>query len=417
MKNTKIIKRLSAVLTVIVCLQGIVGVADAALRSRYEQKIGDIPGASVPVTIAPAAPVPPPAAPAQALAPAPQSPQKNGELVASCGIPAIYVKAMAKEHENFREAFIRAELSLRYYIRKGKERQEPSSQQLKNLRFQITQNLKALESSANRYSRNIRYAKLAMLQMDEQERSIFAEALASLYGTPAWASSQGVPMSANLAPMDVMNRLENTMTNVGVASGTAQLAIDQRSLVETTGAWEAFKSSYGAQVLASGAKLGATVAGTIGGAALGVIAIGSLPVTATGAAIVGVAGLGVGILGGTISIIGATDDFVKAVKDDTSSGIDAGERERLENLGNAVSAVNITVGLPGLAQSSSTAEFVQGGLSSVSDAMGFWGEEENRNDEKANEINRELDSVMKEGGSGGGNDSGGGSGGGCSGSF
>lgn len=76
MKNTKIIKRLSAVLTVIVCLQGIVGVADAALRSRYEQKIGDIPGASVPVTIAPAAPVPPPAAPAQALAPAPQSPQK-----------------------------------------------------------------------------------------------------------------------------------------------------------------------------------------------------------------------------------------------------------------------------------------------------------------------------------------------------
>ena len=70
---------------------------------------------------------------------------------------------------------------------------------------------------------------------------------------------------------------------------------------------------------------------------------------------------------------------------------------------------------PGLAQSSSTAEFVQGGLSSVSDAMGFWGRK--RNDEKANEINRELDSVMKEGGSGGGNDSGGGSGGGCSGSF
>ena len=30
MKNTKIIKRLSAVLTVIVCLQGIVVVADAA---------------------------------------------------------------------------------------------------------------------------------------------------------------------------------------------------------------------------------------------------------------------------------------------------------------------------------------------------------------------------------------------------
>lgn len=384
--------------------------AEAALSARYEKKVGEA-SAPAPVTATPKKAT---TAPTGAQKPAPigaTTPKDDTvQQESSIHIPGIYIKAMQKEHEKFAKAFIDAEMGLRHYIKLDRDGTKLTDVQRRALVKVLQRRLKTLEASAGRYARDIRNARLAYEKMNEEERTLLAAILSSLFAVPAWASEQRV--------VDILGSFEAGISNVGVAAGTVQL--DYSTEPGLLGKmWDGFKSSYAAQVMATGAQLGAAIGGTVVGAALTVGAIASAPATAAGAAVavLGVAAFGTGLIGGSLSIISATDDFAKAVKDDSRAGISKEDREALDNLSKNVAAVNLVVNAPGLVTAGSKAEFVQGALSTATDAMGFWGGElDEASDEEIETLlkntaakpTRSHSSMPEERGEGGG-----GGGGGC----
>ncbi len=367
------------------------GLAEAALSARYEKKVGSA-----------AAPAPVVTAPKKTPAPVPPAPkqQKPAPSETSVHIPGTYIKVMQKEHKTFAKTFIDAEMGLRYYIKLCKEDVKLTDAQRKAVHKELQKRLKALEKSAGRYARNIRNARLAYEGMNEKERPLFAAMLSSFFATPAWADDRQV--------MGILGGMERALYETGsVAGGTVQLPYGSDStysiasdFVNATAdfvsdSWDKFKGSHTGQVMATGAQLAATAAGTVVGAALSVGAIVSAPATMGGSLIVGAsaAALTVGVCAGTISTTTALDDFVQAVNDDPSQGLLPPEaREVLDETFKTVSVVNMLVNLPGLATSGSKAEVVQGVLGEASDAMTFWdGELEKASDPK-------IDALLKNAG-------------------
>ncbi len=344
------------------------GLAEAALSARDEKKAGAA-SASAPAAAAPKKATGAPSGTVQKPAPSRATTPKDTAVQQEAGvhIPGTYIKAMQKEHEKFAKAFIDAEMGLRHYIKLDIDGTKLTDTQRQALIQELQGRLKTLETSAGRYARNIRDARIAYEKMNQEERTLFAAMLSSLFAVPAWAAEQGV--------VDVLGTFEAEISTVGVAAGTAQLDYSAKpGLLEK--AWNSFAASYAGQVMAAGMQLGAAVGGTIVGAALTVTAIMSAPATAAGAVLVGlgIAAFGTGLIGGLLGTVAATDDFVKAVRDDTTGGMKAELREGVDNLGKKVTGVNLVVNAPGLATSGSKAELLQGVLSTISDAMNLWGE-------------------------------------------
>lgn len=109
-------------------------------------------------------------------------------------IPKKYAAQILREHDAYIEAFINAEMGARYYckriydaIYRGKK--TPSQEELDAMAYEVTRLRKELSSVAKRYALNIRVAKrMAVSFMNEEERTMLAEALSFLFATPAYAA-------------------------------------------------------------------------------------------------------------------------------------------------------------------------------------------------------------------------------------
>ena len=69
------------------------------------------------------------------------------------------------------------------YDAKYRGAKAPTADELKAMRFELSLLMKDLGSSAKRYASNIRMAKMAMLEMEEEERSVFAKILSQIIHT------------------------------------------------------------------------------------------------------------------------------------------------------------------------------------------------------------------------------------------
>ena len=132
-------------------------------------------GSSAALAAVAAAPAKP--APAAKTVPAAAKPQ-NGEQVKTFNLPKKYLEAINKEHARFCKAAVDAEMGLRYFFKTGydatKGKKAPNQEQIKAMRFEIQLLMKDLSSSAKRYARNVAFARAALENMTEEERTFFA---------------------------------------------------------------------------------------------------------------------------------------------------------------------------------------------------------------------------------------------------
>ena len=104
-------------------------------------------------------------------------------------------------------------------------------------------------------------------------------------------------------------------------------------------------------------------------------------------------------------------DLVDAIKDDGSNVLDKKTRDIIDKAGLGFSLINVGVNVHGIATSQIKAEVVQGALSTVEEAIGFWNAKEEAEKTRKNE---EMEAILKSSGNqgDGGKDGGGGGGGG-----
>lgn len=297
-------------------LASLASFAEASLSSKYESPATGGNSAA-------AAPADTPSKPAPATTVKTVQQVKNNtqtsaqasgeEQVTTYKLPQKYLEAINKEHAIFCKAAADAEMGLRYFFKTGydatKGKKTPSQEQIKAMRFEIQLLMKDLNSSAKRYARNIAFARAALENMTEEERTFFAILFRHITATPAFAADQSLASA--------MTGLENNLNNIGVQSSTVNIGINNlnpsdfgkipAAMPESASAWESFASSRAAHIGAAGARLGAGIVLTLGTIFGGAALVSTAPVTG-GVMVIG------GILAGGFEFVSATIGFIDALK-------------------------------------------------------------------------------------------------------
>ncbi len=317
---------------------------EAALSSKYESPAAATEGAS---SVKPAAPAPAaataPAKPAPAAKTVPaatvktepsalppnvaSSPSGQATVVDIKDLKAKQLELIKKEHLVYRKAFMDAEMGLRYFYKtqydaKYRGAKAPTEDELKAMRFELSLLMKDLGSSAKRYSRNIRMAKMSMLDMDEEERSVFAMMLSQIIGTPAYALDAG-----SLSGVETgLNSVANATADVGLSTAAdyARAATSEANMAKA-GEIAASAVSLATTVALSGAAI-------VGGAAL------TMGAVTTGAAVVGGAVLVGGIVGGGLDTVDGVIGFIDALTSQTH------DTKTLKKIKTTINVINVTSG-------------------------------------------------------------------------
>ena len=314
---------------------------EAALSSKYDSPASSAEGSAA---VKPAAPAPAaaaaPAKPAPAAKTVPavtvkteqvaltpnvaSSPSGQATVVEIKDLKAKQLELIKKEHLVYRKAFMDAEMGLRYFYKtqydaKYRGAKAPTQDELKAMRFELSLLMKDLGSSAKRYASNIRMAKMAMLDMDEEERSVFAKMLGQIIGTPAYAVDAG-----SLSGVEAgLNSVANATANVGLST-EADYATAEANAAQA-GEIAASAVSLASTVVLSGAAI-------VGGAAL------TMGAVTTGAAVVGGAILVGGIVGGGLETVDGVIGFIDALTSQTH------DTKTLKKIKTTINVINVTSG-------------------------------------------------------------------------
>ncbi|MDY9920692.1 MAG: hypothetical protein U2P59_02575 [Synergistota bacterium] len=314
---------------------------EAALSSKYDSPASAAEGSAA---VKPAAPAPAaataPAKPAPAAKTVPAAAVKTEpvklppNVVASSSgqatvierkdLKAKQLELIKTEHLVYRKAFMDAEMGLRYFYKtqydaKYRAAKAPTEEELKAMRFELSLLMKDLGSSAKRYSSNIRMAKIAMLDMDEEEKSVFAMILGQIIGTPAYAVDAG-----SLSGVEAgLNSVANATANVGLST-EADYATAEANAAQA-GEIAASAVSLASTVVLSGAAI-------VGGAAL------TMGAVTTGAAVVGGAVLVGGIVGGGLETVDGVIGFIDALTSQTH------DTKTLKKIKTTINVINVTSG-------------------------------------------------------------------------
>jgi len=314
---------------------------EAALSSKYDSPASSAEGSAA---VKPAAPAPAaaaaPAKPAPAAKTVPavtvkteqvaltpnvaSSPSGQATVVEIKDLKAKQLELIKKEHLVYRKAFMDAEMGLRYFYKtqydaKYRGAKAPTEEELKAMRFELSLLMKDLGSSARRYSSNIRMAKMAMLDMEEEERSVFAKMLGQIIGTPAYAVDAG-----SLSGVEAgLNSVANATANVGLST-EADYATAEANAAQA-GEIAASAVSLASTVVLSGAAI-------VGGAAL------TMGAVTTGAAVVGGAILVGGIVGGGLETVDGVIGFIDALTSQTH------DTKTLKKIKTTINVINVTSG-------------------------------------------------------------------------
>jgi len=314
---------------------------EAALSSKYDSPASSAEGSAA---VKPAAPAPAaaaaPAKPAPAAKTVPaatvkteqvaltpnvaSSPSGQATVVEIKDLKAKQLELIKKEHLVYRKAFMDAEMGLRYFYKtqydaKYRGAKAPTEEELKAMRFELSLLMKDLGSSAKRYSSNIRMAKMAMLDMEEEERSVFAKMLGQIIGTPAYAVDAG-----SLSGVEAgLNSVANATANVGLST-EADYATAEANAAQA-GEIAASAVSLASTVVLSGAAI-------VGGAAL------TMGAVTTGAAVVGGAILVGGIVGGGLETVDGVIGFIDALTSQTH------DTKTLKKIKTTINVINVTSG-------------------------------------------------------------------------
>ncbi|HAJ93979.1 MAG TPA: hypothetical protein DCM41_03705 [Synergistaceae bacterium] len=317
--------------------------AEAALTSKYESQATAAEGSAAEKPVAPVtskAVAPAPAKPTAAAKAAPAaavktepvdlpqnvnaSPSGQATVIERNDLKAKQLELIKKEHLVYRKAFMDAEMGLRYFYKtpydaKYRGAKAPTQDELKAMRFELSLLMKDLGSSAKRYSSNIRMAKMAMLDMDEEERSVFAIMLGQIIGTPAYALDAG-----SLSGVEAgLNSVANATANVGLST-EADYATAEANAAQA-GEIAASAVSLATTVVLSGAAI-------VGGAAL------TMGAVTTGAAVVGGAVMVGGIVGGGLDTVDGVIGFIDALTSQTH------DTKTLKKIKTTVNIINVTSG-------------------------------------------------------------------------
>ena len=314
---------------------------EAALSSKYDSPASSAEGSAA---VKPAAPAPAaaaaPAKPAPAAKTVPavtvkteqvaltpnvaSSPSGQATVVEIKDLKAKQLELIKKEHLVYRKAFMDAEMGLRYFYKtqydaKYRGAKAPTEEELKAMRFELSLLMKDLGSSARRYSSNIRMAKMAMLDMEEEERSVFAKMLGQIIGTPAYAVDAG-----SLSGVEAgLNSVANATANVGLST-EADYATAEANAAQA-GEIAASAVSLASTVVLSGAAI-------VGGAAL------TMGAVTTGAAVVGGAILVGAIVGGGLETVDGVIGFIDALTSQTT------DTKTLKKIKTTINVINVTSG-------------------------------------------------------------------------
>ncbi|MGD9666628.1 MAG: hypothetical protein AB7U31_04115 [Synergistaceae bacterium] len=314
---------------------------EAALSSKYESPAAATEGAS---SVKPAAPAPAAAtaqakpAPAAKTAPAATvkkepvklppnvnaSPSGQATVIERKDLKAKQLELIKKEHAVYCKAFIDAEMGLRYFYKtqydaKYRGAKAPTADELKAMRFELSLLMKDLGSSAKRYASNIRMAKMAMLEMEEEERSAFAKILGQIIGTPAYAVDAG-----SLSGVEAgLNSIANSTADVGLST-EAEYATAEANTAKA------------GEIIASATSLATTTvlagATIIGGAAV------TMGAATTGAAVIGGIVLVGGIVGGGLETVDAAIGFVDSLTEKETDTSD------LKKISTTINIINVGAG-------------------------------------------------------------------------
>ncbi len=305
--------------------------AHAALSSKYESPAKAAEGTAATKPAAPAAKTVPVAtvktAPVKLPPNVVASASGHATVVYRKDLKAKQLELIKKEHAVYCKAFIDAEMGLRYFYKtqydaKYRGRKAPTQEELKAMRFELSLLMKDLGASAKRYSRNIRMAKIAMIDMDEEERSVFAKMLGQIIGTPAYALDAG-----SLSAVEAgLNSVANATADVGLSTAADYAAV----------AMSEAKMAKAGEVAASAVSLASTVAvagaAIVGGAAL------TMGAVTTGAAVVGGMVLVGGIVGGGLETVDGVIGFIDALTEQTH------DTKTLKKIKTTVNVINVTSG-------------------------------------------------------------------------
>ncbi len=388
---------------------------EAALSSKYESPATAAEGSAA---VKPAAPAPSktvapaPAKPAAATKTVPTanvnpvklppnvaaSPAGQATVIERKNLKAKQLELIKKEHVIYCQAFMDAEMGLRYFYKtqydaKYRGARAPTEEELKAMRFELSLLMKDLGSSAKRYASRVRMARIAMIDMDEEERSVFVKMLGQIIGTPAYAIDAG-----SLGGIEAgMNSIANATADVGLSTEAdyAKAAMSKANMAKA------------GEVAASAVSLVSTVAvagaAIVGGAAL------TMGAVTTGAAVVGGAVLVGGIVGGGLETVDGVIGFIDALTEQTH------DTKTLKKIKTTVNIINVTSG----AQKGQMLKVVIDGIDGTKDIWipKIFDETEKKDGPGQNGINKVKNAQKNAytGGSsgGGGGSSGGGCGGGC----
>ena len=252
------------------------------------------------------------------------SPSGQATVIKRKDLKAKQLELIKKEHAVYCKAFIDAEMGLRYFYKtqydaKYRGAKAPTEEELKAMRFELRLLMKDLGSSAKRYASNIRMAKIAMLEMEEEERSVFAKILGQIIGTPAYAVDAG-----SLSGVEAgLNSVANSTADVGLST-EAEYAMAEANTAKA------------GEVIASATSLATTT--VLAGATI----IGGAPVTmgaaTTGAAVIGGIVLVGGIVGGGLETVDAAIGFVDSLTEKETDTSD------LKKISSTVNIINVGAG-------------------------------------------------------------------------
>ncbi|MDD4705432.1 MAG: hypothetical protein PHG52_06555, partial [Synergistaceae bacterium] len=245
--------------------------------------------------------------------------------------------------------------------------------------------MKDLGSSAKRYASNIRMAKMAMLEMEEEERSVFAKILGQIIGTPAYAVDAG-----SLSGVEAgLNSVANSTADVGLSS-------------EADYANAEANSAKAGEIIASATSLATTTvlagATIIGGAAA------TMGAATTGAAVIGGIVLVGGIVGGGLETVDAAIGFVDSLTEKETDTSD------LKKISSTINIINVGAG-------AKKSEFVRVAVDAADATKEKWipkifDETEKKDAPGKDGINKVKNAKKNASSSGGGGGSGGSGGGG-----
>ena len=290
-------------------------------------------------------------------------------------IPKKYAAQILREHDAYIEAFVNAEMGARYYckriydaIYRGKK--TPSQEELDAMAYEVTRLRKELSSVAKRYALNIRVAKrMAVSFMNEEERTLLAEALSFLFATPAYAApfnlssldgiEAGLNSIADGTPDINMPAAEiDRLRKERIERKKAHIAAMERQREEEARNPERRREQIKAEMRAAQSE--ADFQGTLGYVARGgeIVAAGtvvvagaalfilSLPATVAaieaGSTVAAVSTFVGGFVGGGLKSVDSTLGFLDVVND---TDLHKEDRKNLKKITVALDTVNVAVGV------------------------------------------------------------------------